>query len=258
MNGLAAGLTKTLSLFDRIIKAREWAQQNIDECLEDCDERAQLEISPFGENIVVPCPLLSRECGRGRRFIAQGRSFALASMPDDIPRRFRRSVAAAWETAALCGARMWDGKGFLYLYGATGAGKSFAAAWRVYYGLLQQVEKDWSSPSKWPEAVKARGSWYSAFSVCLERKNLYDACAASVLILDDLGSEARTEGNKSVINELVSVRYNEMRPTIITSNLGLRDLEERYSARLYERVIQNGRATDCGANNMRLSGAGEE
>ena len=258
MNGLAAGLTKTLSLFDRVMNAREWAEQNIAECLDDCDERAQLAISPFEERIVVPCPLLSRECGRGKRFLSQGKSFAIASMPPEIPRRFRSSVAAARETAALCGVRSWDGGGFLYLYGATGTGKSFAAAWRVYYDLLLQVEKDWSLPRKWPESVKARACWYSAFSVCLERKNLYDACAAPKLILDDLGAEARAESNKSIINELVSVRYNEMRPTIITSNLGPRDLEERYSVRLYERIFQNGRTIDCGDHNMRLSGVGEE
>ncbi|WP_141730477.1 ATP-binding protein [Synergistes jonesii] len=257
-NGLGAGLTETLSLFDRVMKAREWAAENVVECLDDCDEGARLAISPFGERIVVPCPLLSRECSRGRRFLAQGRAFAIASIPVEIPKRFRDTVGFARDTVALTGARLWNGRGFLYLYGGTGAGKSFAAAWRVYHDLQLQIEKDWSTPRKWPESVKLRAGWYSAFSVCLERQNLYAAEAAPMLILDDLGCEAQSPSNKSIINELVAVRYNEMRPTIITSNLNLQELEHIYGVRLYERVIQNGRTIDCGGYNMRLEGDSEE
>lgn len=95
--------------------------------------------------------------------------------------------------------------------------------------------------------------WLSAYSICFERANFYDAISAPLLILDDLGAEVKTPTAKSALNDLILARYSGKLPTIITSNLSLDDLNQQYGARMYERIIQYGKAVDCGHENLRLS-----
>lgn len=241
------------SLIQARFRAQEWAKQNIHKCLDDCDEYALLDITePDGVPVNVPCPILSRECPRGRHYLATVHSLAVESMPLDIPKLFRTEVATADETLAVSGARMWNGSGFLYLYGATGTGKSFAAAWRVYHDIRKRLEKVWDSPWEWRAAAASSARWFSAFAVCLERSNLYEAQNAGFLILDDLGCEMKSPSNAAVLNELIGVRYNEKRPTIITSNCDLAELQSRYMSRMYERIIQSNSVIDAGLTNKRL------
>jgi DNA replication protein DnaC len=60
-----------------------------------------------------------------------------------------------------------------------------------------------------------------------------------VVILDDLGAERNTEWVTERLYVIINARYNEMLPTIITSNLELEELEklpgwERITSRLFE------------------------
>ena len=254
MNARAGGSAiKIGSLLQAKWRAQEWAKENIHECLDDCDEYALLDITePDGVAVNVQCPILSKECPRGRKYLSAINSLAVESMPHDIPKLFRTEVESADETLAVSGARMWNGKGFLYLYGATGTGKSFAAAWRVYRDIRVRLERIWNSPGEWRSVAVSSARWFSAFAVCLERSNLYEAENAGFLILDDLGCEMKSPSNAAILNELIGVRYNEKRPTIITSNCSLAELESRYMSRMYERIIQSNSVIDAGITNKRL------
>ncbi len=60
-----------------------------------------------------------------------------------------------------------------------------------------------------------------------------------VVILDDLGAERNTEWVTERLYVIINARYNDMLPTIITSNLELEELEklpgwERITSRLFE------------------------
>ena len=234
-------------------RAQSWANSNIHECLDDCNEYGLIDITePDGILMSVECPLLSQECPRGRKYLSAIQRLALDSMPREIPKLFRTEVANADETLAVSGARMWNGNGFLYLYGATGTGKSFAAAWRVYMDIRSAIERVWDRPEEWKRNASSGARWFSAFAVCLERSNLYEAENAGFLVLDDLGCEMKSPGNAAILNELVAVRYNEKRPTIITSNCNLPELENRYMPRMYERIIQSNAVVDAGVTNKRL------
>ena len=252
VGGLAQRLNKALEDRERV---DAWAGQNIHECHFDCSEDGRLVVAPSADagEYRIFCPLLSQKCPRGAKFLEQIKDLALGSLPDEIPTIFRSALPAPKDTDAIYGAYRWKGKGVLYLHGGTGTGKSFAAAWRVFDDLHKRLLKYWDSPALWNEHASCPVRWFSAYSVCLERANLYAAESASMLVLDDLGCELFSNANFATLNELIGVRYNFNRPTIITSNLTMAEFSKRYQSRMYERILQSNNIIDTGEDSIRLS-----
>ena len=60
---------------------------------------------------------------------------------------------------------------------------------------------------------------------------------ADLLILDDLGTEFSNSFSVSALYNVINSRLVEQRPTIISSNLTLKELEQRYSQRLVSRIV---------------------
>lgn len=60
---------------------------------------------------------------------------------------------------------------------------------------------------------------------------------ARVLVLDDLGTERITEWTKEKITQLINYRYNNILPTIITTNLIGKELIDRIGERAYSRLV---------------------
>ena len=58
-----------------------------------------------------------------------------------------------------------------------------------------------------------------------------------LLILDDLGTEFRTAFSSAELYNLVNTRQMAHRPTIISTNLTMRELESAYSSRFTSRII---------------------
>lgn len=63
--------------------------------------------------------------------------------------------------------------------------------------------------------------------------------AASLLLLDDLGSERPTEWTGERLYALVNRRWLEERPTVVTSNLAPDELEAALGSRTYSRLVGN-------------------
>lgn len=61
---------------------------------------------------------------------------------------------------------------------------------------------------------------------------------AALLIIDDLGTEKSSEWQKEKMYIILNHRYNQMLPTIITTNLKGSDLTKQLSARIVERMIE--------------------
>lgn len=57
-----------------------------------------------------------------------------------------------------------------------------------------------------------------------------------LLIIDDLGTEIKTHVTKDEVHNLINTRLNEGRPTIINTNLTLRDIEDTYGQRVTSRI----------------------
>lgn len=60
-----------------------------------------------------------------------------------------------------------------------------------------------------------------------------------LLILDDLGTEFSTSFSSSTIYNIINSRLMASKPTIISTNLTIRELEKQYSQRLVSRIMGN-------------------
>jgi len=56
-----------------------------------------------------------------------------------------------------------------------------------------------------------------------------------LLVIDDLGTEKASDYSMAVLYEIVNNRYNEMLPTIITTNLTSKEMTGQYGSRLLSR-----------------------
>lgn len=122
----------------------------------------------------------------------------------------------------------------LFMYGETGLGKthlSLAIAgevikkgYGVVYGsaqnLLTAVERERFGRSDEPD-----GTTEEALLNC------------DLLILDDLGSEFTTQFTVAQLYNIINTRMAKELPTIINSNIGINELEARYTNRITSRII---------------------
>jgi DNA replication protein DnaC len=76
---------------------------------------------------------------------------------------------------------------------------------------------------------------------------------ASRLVIDDLGEEFNdTKGNfLAVLDEAVSDRIANLRPTVITTNLDVEAFKLRYGARVTDRIRGSGRWFAVAGESMR-------
>lgn len=61
-------------------------------------------------------------------------------------------------------------------------------------------------------------------------------CNSDLLILDDLGAEFTTQFTVSVLYDIINTRLLRGRPTIISTNLEMPGLEEKYTTRIVSRI----------------------
>lgn len=71
-----------------------------------------------------------------------------------------------------------------------------------------------------------------------ENRGAYDAMIKSdLLIIDDLGAEMATQFTKSALYNIVNTRLLANRPTVINTNLTMKEIETRYTPRISSRLI---------------------
>lgn len=58
-----------------------------------------------------------------------------------------------------------------------------------------------------------------------------------LLIIDDLGTEFSTQFSVSVVNDVINTRLQKKLPTILNTNLSLRELADKYTPRVSSRLI---------------------
>lgn len=68
------------------------------------------------------------------------------------------------------------------------------------------------------------------------QRPIYRATHAQVLLLDDLGAERVTDWSAQAIDSILRQRYDNERPTLITSNLTGEDFRKRVGPRLLSRL----------------------
>lgn len=140
-----------------------------------------------------------------------------------------RESARAWRWDA--GTRLW--------LGATGVGKSTAAAWLFRRLVYQGVT---GGGVAWESA--ARMEWFKATDLANARREhplgqgeapeVREAVSASLLFLDDLGWERDT----AVVCDVLAVRYESGLPTIATSGKTRDELSAYYGAAVIRKLLQ--------------------
>lgn len=87
-------------------------------------------------------------------------------------------------------------------------------------------------------------------AAALEYREIVFGC--DLLVIDDLGTEMVTSYTRSEVYDLVNTRLNTSRPTIINTNLGLRDIEKKYTSRVYSRIAGTYAVVEFKGRDIRL------
>ncbi len=154
-------------------------------------------------------------------------------------------VAAA-PTPAIDATRDWlkSGKTWLLLSGDVGTGKSIAAA----YALKHAIE---AAPYGAKSAFR-RASGVVRMSAFDEgARELEFLKSASMLVIDDLGTEHATSWGQSLIHEIFDTRHDDRRRTIITTNIKREQLKAALGDRLSDRIAQDGKVVCLEGKSMR-------
>jgi len=124
-----------------------------------------------------------------------------------------------------------QGKGLL-LYGGVGTGKTFAAA------CIVNALIDTGKPCLMTNFARVLNTLWS-----IEEKQAYidSFNKFDLLVLDDLGTERRSEYAQENVFNVIDARYRAKLPLIITTNLSIEEIKKPDSvgnSRIYDRVLE--------------------
>lgn len=126
---------------------------------------------------------------------------------------------------------MKNGKNFLVLLGFPGVGKTYFCAALLNYFWDQGLDVHYTISrhffQKIQEAIRENGNQYYVIQNLAEKE---------ILIIDDIGAGTNTEWQQEMLLELIDLRYNSQKPTVITSNLKYDEIKEILGARIYSRL----------------------
>lgn len=155
-----------------------------------------------------------------------------ADQPDASGRSERGAMARVLDNCMTYAQNFSLNSANLIMMGGTGLGKThlslaiasaaiargFGVVYSSVNNLITQLEREHFG----------RGEQTATESLLLE---------CDLLILDDLGTEFRTAFSISEIYNIVNTRQMAKRPTIISTNLSMKEIEERYSERFASRIL---------------------
>ena len=125
----------------------------------------------------------------------------------------------------------------LFLYGTVGTGKSFLSCC-VAKELLDSGHSVlyFSSVTLFESIAKN----YFSYKTKEELYNTYeDLYNCDLMIIDDLGTELTNDFVATQLFTLLSERHIRKKSTVISTNLSLEELSERYSDRIFSRITSN-------------------
>lgn len=130
-----------------------------------------------------------------------------------------------------------------FIHGNTGIGKTFQSIQFVKFWLEKQgLEGDEQTRSakfcSFLDLVKiARiAATNSSEEGWNARKNLDFIKDVELLVLDDIGVEKHTDFIQETVYDTINHRYEHLKQTIITSNFDLKEIGEKYHARIASRI----------------------
>lgn len=194
----------------------------------------------------VLCPILNPKCHYGATLRSRiDRHLAsLMTARIGVPRRHVARFDRYISTVATKEAARWSTLGFLIL-----SGKPYAAAWFVREYLKGRIGDPYKSEAReWRMRAESAAScvmWSSTQGIVGDRGVSIDAKRTSLLILDDLGKESELQSARAIVRDVISQRYDNELPTIVTTELTVADIDARYGRAIAERII--GESEDSGS-----------
>ncbi len=136
----------------------------------------------------------------------------------------------------------------LYIYGNTGVGKTF---------LSRCIAEEAAGKGKTVLYFSAGDFFELLADAAFSQKERGDAGPRLVrecdlLIVDDLGTEMPTAFTASALFRMINFRLENNRSTIISSNLSLKELSEKYSERIFSRITSGYRIIRLTGSDIRI------
>lgn len=123
----------------------------------------------------------------------------------------------------------------LLIYGEPGNGKTYATCCIANQLIPLGITCICVSINSLLERIKET---YSKYGNEGEIEVLRGLRNADLLILDDLGTEQITEWSRSRVYNIIDARYRNGLPLIISTNVGINKIQEIYSKRTYDRILE--------------------
>ncbi len=184
-----------------------------------------------------------------------------AALLAQLPRRYRRARLrdfAGQDIYSLRSTLVEEGS--VFLSGTQGIGKTHLAA-ALVNSLLVRLASDKGYDVVWRRSTDLLLELQETFSGAGDTRAVAERFRrAGLLVLDDFGAEKLSEWSVASIYAILAERVDQLRPTIVTSNLNLDEIdafEPRIASRLAEFAtlvlpevdlrLQNGRQVNNGS-----------
>lgn len=208
-----------------------------------------------GKEFSSMCPICEKEEEK-KEEVEQGiRKLALTAHNRErkfnergIPRRFKETKFSEYLADTMDKQKVLDivvsylnnqeevssvGRSLLF-YGNVGTGKT---------RLATSIVKGWNGVGYYTTAreyTRLIRSTYSPGSTVTEQDVVDRFTDYSILVIDEIGKQFATDNERYAIFDIINARYNEMKPTVLVSNMSLEDIEEFLGKATVDRIKENG------------------
>lgn len=211
-------------------------------------------LEAFGRVIWKPCPLCAEEREKFERETKRQDRFLALLEKSGIPKRFRRMRLEAYKAhndgqkLALTIAKKYiqdfqerREKGCSLVFcGMPGTGKTHLAC-----AIAKKLMGEYGVSTRYVQALKAMQRVKATYGKNVDETEanvIGDYVSHGLLIFDEVGLQFGSETEKMIIYQIINGRYENIKPTIMISNLSETELAAYVGERTIDRMREGGGA----------------